>query len=109
MIMNLWVAIAGGILLVIVVALAIALWISGRNKASLLESHLAALRLEMQTLLTSQAQVFTGQINQLNQTVIQQLGQITQSVQKGLEHSVHLTSQYQDNLTAEGRDSREGL
>lgn len=109
MIMNLWVAIAGGILLVVVVALAVTLWISGRSKASLLESQLSALRQEMQTLLTSQAQGFTGQISQLNQTVLQQLGQMNQTVQKGVENSVQLTSKSQDTWTVEVRNSREVL
>ena len=89
---------------VVLAAWALAVWLRDRSQA-----QAAALRKEMQDLLTAQTQTFATQIGQLAQGVAQQLGQVTQALQKGVTDSGLLAAKGQEAMAAELKNSREML
>jgi DNA recombination protein RmuC len=73
------------------------------------ESQSAALRQEMQTLVSGQVQAINNQLGQLIHSVNQQLGQVTSSLQQGLTNSGLLVSKAQDAVKGELKSSLEML
>ncbi len=69
----------------------------------------AMLRQEMQSLLASQAQGVTAQMQQLTQTVTQQLGQVTQVLQSGVASAGQLTVEAQKAMASQLQASAETL
>ena len=95
-------------LLVLVILLAIGVvWLATRRRAS--AGDFAALRQDMQTALSSHSQAVNAQIGQVLQTVLQQLGQVTSSLQEGLSSSGQLVSQAHTAVATELRNSQEVL
>ncbi len=93
--------------LVIIVILAVAagvlaLLLRGRGGDSQ-----AALRQEMQSLLASQTQAVTAQMQQFTQSVTQQLGQVTQVLQSGVASAGQLTAEAQKAMAAQLQASTE--
>jgi DNA recombination protein RmuC len=105
-----------GLLIGLLVALVIVLVIAAialMSRRGPGESGLSALRQEMQAALTAQSQSFGGQLNQamsnVAQQVTQQLGQVSESLRKGLADSGMLASQAQQAVAAELKNSQEVL
>ncbi|HVB07787.1 MAG TPA: DNA recombination protein RmuC [Candidatus Acidoferrales bacterium] len=98
-----------GILLVAVILLAMGvIWLATRRRTSA-DGDFAALRHDMQTALSSHSQAVNTQLGQVLQTVLQQLGQVTSSLQEGLSSSGQLVSQAQAAVASELRSSQEVL
>lgn len=98
-----------GILLVAVILLAMGvIWLATRRRTPA-DSDFAALRHDMQTALSSHSQAVNTQLGQVLQTVLQQLGQVTTSLQDGLSSSGQLVSQAQAAVASELRNSQEVL
>jgi DNA recombination protein RmuC len=102
-----------GMLVAVVIVLVIAVMAMAARRRGPGENELSALRQEVQAALTAQAQSLGGQLNQaLNSVtlqVTQQLGQVSESLQKGLASSGMLTSQAQQAVAAELKNSQEVL
>jgi DNA recombination protein RmuC len=86
------------------VAWGLAAWMQGRS-----ESQLAALRQELQNLVSGQVQTINNQLGQLTHSVNQQLGQVTSSLQQGLTDSGMLVSKAQEAVKGELKNSLEML
>ena len=71
--------------------------------------ELAALRQEIQSLVSSQGQAITGQIGQFMQAVTQQLGQVRQELQSGVAASGQLTSQAQREVSQQLQSATEAV
>ncbi|HEV2289578.1 MAG TPA: DNA recombination protein RmuC [Candidatus Acidoferrales bacterium] len=98
---------AGLIAVVISLALGI-VWLSTRRRGEG-DSQISALRQDMQTALQAHSQAVNTQLSQVLQTVLQQLGQVTTSLQEGLMNSGQLVSQAQSAVATELRNSQEVL
>jgi len=88
-------------LLVIAAVVAAAVWSSGRRSAV----ELSSVRQEMQASLTAQGQTIASQMNQLMQSVSQQLGQIRQELQTGVASTGNLASQAQRDVAQQLQSS----
>lgn len=88
----------------VLAAWALAMWLRGRS-----EAQTAALRKEMQELLTAQAQTIAIHIGQLTQMVTQQLGQVGQQLQNGIASAGTLASNAQQAVSEQLRASTEML
>ncbi|MHB8753829.1 MAG: DNA recombination protein RmuC [Candidatus Acidiferrales bacterium] len=98
-----------GILLVAVILLTMGvIWLATRRRTSA-DGDFAALRQDMQAALSSHSQAVNTQLGQVLQTVLQQLGQVTSSLQEGLSSSGQLVSQAQAAVASELRNSQEVL
>ena len=73
------------------------------------QSELSTLRQEVQSALSTQAQVLGNQLNQAMSNVTQQLGQVSESLQKGLANTGLIASQAQQAVAAELKNSQELL
>lgn len=99
----------GTIALILLTAFVIGqFWLLARRQGDA-GSDLAVLRQEMQMALTSHSQAINGQLAQVTQTVLQQLGQVNSSLQDGLSSSGKLVSQAQQAVANELRNSQEVL
>src|ERR1700688_3978403 len=83
------------IFLIVVVAAGAAAWTAATWAQRRTERETAALRQEIQNLLSTQAQGLTAQLGQLSQAVTQQLGQVSQQVQSGMASTGTLVSDAQ--------------
>src|ERR1700688_618798 len=83
------------IFLIVVVAAGAAAWTATAWTQLRNERGTAALRQEIQNLLSTQAQGLTAQLGQLSQAVTQQLGQVSQQVQSGMASTGTLVSEAQ--------------
>lgn len=103
--MELLAAVAIILLTVLVIGL---LWLfAGRGSAA--SGDLAVLRQDMQTALMAHSQAVNTQLAHVTQTVLQQLGQVSSSLQDGLASSGELVSQAQQAVATELRSSQEVL
>lgn len=97
------------VLVAAVILLAIGLAWTSMKRPGHAETDLAVLRQDMQTALLSHSQAVNSQLGQVMQTVLQQLGQVTSSLQEGLANSGQLVSQAQTTVATELRNSQEVL
>lgn len=102
--MTTWIAVAAAIIVMIAVVLMVA---SSIRRAS--DAQAAALRQEMQSALSAQAQALSMQVGQMTQQVTQQLGQVSQQLQSGVAASGNLASQAQKAVADELKASKETL
>src|SRR5271170_7796507 len=99
-----WV-VAGVVALAAIVIVAVIVRSSGRRA----EQQLTAARQEMQTSLATQSQGFASQLNQLMQSVTQQLGQVRQDLQTGVASSGQLATDAQREVATRLQSSTEAL
>jgi DNA recombination protein RmuC len=90
---------------VAVAAIAIVVWWSGRRA----ETHLSAVRQEMQGALAAQNQLVTSQVNHLMQAVTQQLGQVRQELQASVASTGQLASDAQRDVADRLKSSTDAL
>jgi DNA recombination protein RmuC len=96
-----WLA-AGVVAIVIVAAI---VWSAARRS----DAQLSSVRQEMQSSLATQGQAVTAQINQLMQSVTQQLGQVRQDLQVGVTSSGKLASDAQISMAQQLQASSEAI
>jgi DNA recombination protein RmuC len=96
-------------ILVIIAALAVAAGVLALLLRDRRGDPQAALRQEIQSLLAGQAHAVTTQMQQLTQTVTQQLGQVTQVLQSGVASAGQLTAEAQKAMAAQLQASGETL
>jgi DNA recombination protein RmuC len=96
-----WLA-AGVVTIVIVAAI---VWSAARRS----DAQLSSVRQEMQSSLATQGQAVTAQINQLMQSVTQQLGQVRQDLQAGVASSGKLASDAQSSMAQQLQASSEAI
>jgi DNA recombination protein RmuC len=91
-------SVLGWIVAAIIAAAVIAaiVWSAGAGRRA--EEQIAAARQELQTSMTSQSQGMTAQLNQLMQSVTQQLGQVRQELQTGIASSGQLATEAQKEV-----------
>jgi DNA recombination protein RmuC len=91
----------GGLILVAVLVIWIALQELGRRKKEeVLETQVNELRRDLQTIATSQAQS-TGQISAIAQNVTQRLESVTKTLQEGVTQSAQISAQSQAAMREE--------
>jgi DNA recombination protein RmuC len=96
-----WLAV-GVVAIVIVTAI---VWSAARRS----DAQLSSVRQEMQSSLATQGQAVTAQINQLMQSVTQQLGQVRQDLQVGVASSGKLASDAQISMAQQLQASSEAI
>src|ERR1039457_1251875 len=101
MILVAWVA-ASVLALAIIAGL---VWSAGRRSSE----QLSAVRQEMQNSLSNQSQNMSAQMNQLVQTMTQQLGQVRQEVQTGVASTGQLATDAQREVARRLESSTEAL
>ncbi|MFZ0333914.1 MAG: DNA recombination protein RmuC [Candidatus Acidiferrales bacterium] len=102
-------ALLAAIVLIPSILLVIALvWLLARRQSTA-NSDSSILRQDVQTALMAHSQAVNSQLNQVTQTVLQQLGQVNSSLQDGLASSGKLVSQAQAAVASELRNSQEVL
>src|SRR5271170_4179431 len=99
-----WV-VAGVVALAAIVIVAVIVRSSGRRA----EQQLTAARQEMQASLATQSQGFASQLNQLMQSVTQQLGQVRQDLQTGVASTGQLATEAQREVAQRLQSSTEAL
>jgi DNA recombination protein RmuC len=104
-----WVA----IVIIVILLAAVIVWLAlrssqGRGKNDALESQVAELRRELQTIATSQAQS-AGQLQTIGQTVTHRLENVTQALQAGVTNSAQIASQGQSAIATELKNTREQI
>ena len=95
-------------LLAIVALSIVVLWLFSRRQSAA-SGDLNLLRSDMQSALLAHSQALNGQLTQVTQTVLQQLGQVRSALQEGLASSGNLVSQAQAAIASEVRGSQEIL
>lgn len=98
-----WIALAA----IAVAIVAAVVWAAGAGKRA--EEQIAATRQELQTSIASQAQGMSAQLNQLMQSVTQQLGQVRQELQSGIASSGRLASDAQKEVALRLQSSTDAL
>lgn len=96
--------VAGLIAAAIVAAI---MWSAGAGRRA--EEQIAATRQELQSSMASQAQGMTAQLNQLMQSVTQQLGQVRQELQTGIASSGQLATEAQKEVAQRLQSSTDAL
>ena len=96
-----WIVVA----IVAVVVIAAINWSSARRA----ESHLSAVRQEMQGSLAAQNQLVTSQVNHLMQSVTQQLGQVRQELQVSVSSTGQLATDAQRDVAERLKSSTDAL
>jgi DNA recombination protein RmuC len=101
------------IVIIVVLLAAVIVWLAlrtsqGHGKNEALESQVAELRRELQTITTSQAQS-AGQIQTIGQTVNHRLESVTQALQAGTTNSAQIASQGQSAIATELKNTREQI
>jgi DNA recombination protein RmuC len=103
--MELFSIIALVLLLIVAISLPWLFW----HRQNPSGSDFAVLRQDMQTALMTHSQTVNGQLAQVTQIVLQQIGQVNASLQDGLASSGKLVSQAQAAVAGELRNSQEVL
>lgn len=103
--MSVLVWIAAGAAVVAIVAAVV--WAAGAGRRA--EEQIAATRQELQASLASQTQGMSAQLNQLMQSVTQQLGQVRQELQSGVASSGQLASEAQREVARRLQSSTDAL
>lgn len=98
-----WIALAA----IAVAIVAAVVWAAGAGKRA--EEQIAATRQELQTSIAAQAQGMSAQLNQLMQSVTQQLGQVRQELQSGIASSGRLASDAQKEVALRLQSSTDAL
>lgn len=93
--------------LVAVAIVAAIVWSAGAGRRA--EEQIAATRQELQASLTAQTQGMNAQLNQLMQSVTQQLGQVRQELQAGVASSGQLASEAQREVARRLQSSTDAL
>jgi DNA recombination protein RmuC len=102
--MPLW-----GILALVALAAALAVWISAQAAQRRSDQQATALRQEMQSIVAAQSQALTAQLAQVAQSVTTQLGQVNQQLQSGMASTGTLVSGAQKDVSEQLRASTEML
>jgi len=103
--MSVLVWIAAGVIVLVVVAAII--WSAGAGRRA--EQQIAATRQELQSSLATQTQGMSAQLNQLMQSVTQELGQVRQELQAGVASSGQLASEAQREVARRLQSSTDQL
>jgi DNA recombination protein RmuC len=91
--------------LLVAAVIAALLWSASRRS----EAQLSSIRQEMQNSIAMQGQNMSAQINQLVQTMTQQLGQVRQEVQTGVASTGQLAANAQRDVSARLESSTEAI
>ncbi|HVB87960.1 MAG TPA: DNA recombination protein RmuC [Candidatus Dormibacteraeota bacterium] len=97
--------IAGAVIVIVIVAAII--WSAGAGRRA--EQQIAATRQELQSSLATQTQGMSAQLNQLMQSVTQQLGQVRQELQAGVASSGQLATEAQREVARRLQSSTDQL
>ncbi|MDE3169780.1 MAG: DNA recombination protein RmuC, partial [Acidobacteriota bacterium] len=98
-----WMAIAA----IAIAIVALVVWAAGAGRRA--EEQIAAARQELQTSIATQAQGMSAQLNQVMQSVTQQLGQVRQELQSGIASSGQLASEAQKQVALRLQSSTDAL
>jgi DNA recombination protein RmuC len=102
---GVWIALVVAAVLAAVVIVALVVRSAGRRS----EEQLSATRQEMQASLATQNQTFSAQLNQLMQSMTQQLGQVRQELQTGISSSGRLAADAQRDVSTQLQSATEAV